>query len=245
MLEFIIDRYNYWIFIILMMMGLYIVISRGNLVKKIIGLNVFQTSVFIFYISIGKVTGGTAPILLGGYGGGHGDDHGADHGAGHSVADKAYDADHGDGASHAGEHGESLHDGLGVNPVDVGSVAASATDDADKVVNDLHHVNRPANETLSAPADKPGFDTHKDPADHAEAAVGYGADSAHAVTEILYSNPLPHVLILTAIVVGVATTSVGLALAVRIREAYGTIEEDELEADDNIAEFGSETEAAK
>ena len=60
-----------------------------------------------------------------------------------------------------------------------------------------------------------------------------------ATTEILYSNPLPHVLILTAIVVGVATTAVGLAIAVRIREAYGTIEEDDLERMDNISEFGS------
>ena len=54
----------------------------------------------------------------------------------------------------------------------------------------------------------------------------------------VFSNPLPHVLILTAIVVGVATTAVGLALAVRIREAYGTIEEDELIAQDLAAEFG-------
>ncbi|MEM6648927.1 MAG: cation:proton antiporter subunit C [Pseudomonadota bacterium] len=59
-----------------------------------------------------------------------------------------------------------------------------------------------------------------------------------ATADILYSNPLPHVLILTAIVVGVATTAVGLAIAVRIREAYGTIEEDALEQMDNQAEFG-------
>ena len=104
--------FNYWVVIFLMMTGFYVVIARGNLVKKIIGLNIFQTSVFIFYISVGKVRDGTAPIL---------------------------------------EEG-------------------------------LKH----------------------------------------------YSNPLPHVLILTAIVVGVATTALGLALAVRIKEAYGTIEEDEI-----------------
>ena len=104
--------FNYWVVIFLMMTGFYVVIARGNLVKKIIGLNIFQTSVFIFYISVGKVRGGTAPILA---------------------------------------------------------------------------------EGLEA-----------------------------------YSNPLPHVLILTAIVVGVATTALGLALAVRIKEAYGTIEEDEI-----------------
>ena len=105
--------YNYWIVIILMMAGLYIMIARYNLVKKIIGLGVFQTSIFYLYITMGKVSGGTAPILL-------------------------------------------------------------------------------EDET------------------------------------IVYSNPLPHVLILTAIVVGVATTAVALALIVRIYESYGTIEEDEL-----------------
>ena len=105
--------FNYWIVIILMMIGFYALIARGNLVKKVVGLNVFQASVFLLFISMGKVTGGTAPIL-----------------------------------------GE-------------------------------------------------GFE--------------------------LYSNPLPHVLILTAIVVGVATTALGLALIVRIKEAYGTIEDDELD----------------
>ncbi len=115
--EFIVGHINYWLFIVLMMTGLYIVVSKGNLVKKIVGLNIFQTSVFMFYISIGKITGGTAPIF----------------------------------------------------PLDM----------------------------------------NVDP-------------------DVLYSNPLPHVLILTAIVVGIATTALGLALIVRIREAYGTIEEDDI-----------------
>ena len=111
--------YNYWIVIFLMMAGFYIVVDRGNLVKKIVGLNVFQTSVFVLYISMGKVPGGTAPIKMQG--------------------------------------------------------------------------------------------------------------------DVLYSNPLPHVLILTAIVVGVATTALGLALVVRIKEAYGTVEEDEIhDADDEF-----------
>jgi multicomponent Na+:H+ antiporter subunit C len=105
--------YNYWIVVLLMMTGLYVVISCRNLVKKIIGLNIFQASVFILYISIAKVTGGTAPIL---------------------------------------EEGISV-----------------------------------------------------------------------------FSNPLPHVLILTAIVVGVSTTALGLALIVRIHSAYGTVEEDDLD----------------
>ncbi len=109
-------HYNYWIAILLMMVGFYIVIARGNLVKKLVGLNIFQASVFLLYISIGKVSGGSAPILS---------------------------------------------EGISV-----------------------------------------------------------------------YSNPLPHVLILTAIVVGVATSALGLALVVRINEAYGSVEEDEIQARD-------------
>ncbi|MEM7224634.1 MAG: cation:proton antiporter subunit C [Pseudomonadota bacterium] len=113
--------YNYWIVVFLMMTGFFVVISRGNLVKKIVGLNIFQTSVFLLYITMGKVDEGTAPIL-----------------------DDRFTA---------------------------------------------------------------------------------------------YSNPLPHVLILTAIVVGVATSALGLALVVRIREAYGTVEEDEIaKADEEDAE---------
>ena len=111
--EFIVGHANYWLGIILMMTGLYVVVSRGNLVKKIVGMNMFQTSVFMLYISMGKIAGGTAPIATG-------------------------------------------------NPDEV------------------------------------------------------------------YSNPLPHVLILTAIVVGVATTALGLALIVRIREEYETIEEENI-----------------
>lgn len=112
-LAFIAGRYNYWMVIILMMLGLYVAISRGNLIKKIVGLNLFQTSVFMLYISMGKIFGGTAPIATG-------------------------------------------------NP------------------------------------------------------------------DTVYSNPLPHVLILTAIVVGISTTALALALVVRIRESYGTIEEDDI-----------------
>lgn len=115
--DFIIGHLNYWLFTVLMMTGLYIVVAKGNLLKKIVGLNIFQTAVFMFYISLGKVSGGTAPIF----------------------------------------------------PTDM----------------------------------------EIDP-------------------DVVYSNPLPHVLILTAIVVGIATTSLGLALIVRIREAFDTIEEDEL-----------------
>ncbi len=112
MIEFILAKYNYWIYITLMMIGFYAMIAKQNLIKKIIGMNIFQTAVFLFYISIAKVKGGTAPIEL----------------------DKA----------------------------------------------------------------------------------------------TLYDNPLPHVLILTAIVVSVSTTAVALALIIKIYKAYGTIEEDKI-----------------
>ncbi len=107
-----VSHFPYAITAFLMMAGLFIVIARGNLIKKLVGLSIFQTSVYLLYIAPGKLVGATAPIL----------------------------------------------------------------DDRFK----------------------------------------------------LYSNPLPHVLTLTAIVVGVATLALRLALVVRIREAYGTIEEDEI-----------------
>lgn len=108
----IVEHYNQWITIFLMVGGLTIVIARGNMIKKLVGLGIFQTSVYLLYLSAGKIIGGSPPIL---------------------------------------------EDGVEV-----------------------------------------------------------------------YSNPLPHVLILTAIVVGVATLALGLALVVRINEAYGTVEESEI-----------------
>lgn len=112
----VLNQYNYWIVVVLMMCGFYTVLSRRNLIKQVVGLNIFQTSVFILYISFGVVSGGAVQIA---------------------------------------------REGVAV-----------------------------------------------------------------------YSNPLPHVLILTAIVVGVATTALALALVVRINEAYGSIEEDEIVAKD-------------
>ena len=111
-LDAIVQNYNYVITVFLMVSGLYIVIASGNMIKKIVGLSLFQTSVYLLYISAGKILGGTAPII-----------------------DKNY---------------------------------------------------------------------------------------------TIYSNPLPHVLILTAIVVGIATVALGLAIVARIHEEYGTIEEDEI-----------------
>lgn len=138
----IFGAFNYAVIIILMMSGLYVVFAARNLIKKLVGLSVFQTSVFLFYISVGKVSGGQPPILV---------------------------------DSHDNDHASS----------EIIQVAAAGAD-----------------------------------------AVKHSANHA---SDIIYSNPLPHVLILTAIVVGVATLAIGLALTVRIREVYGSIEEDEID----------------
>lgn len=114
-MQFIVDHYNYWVSIIVMMIGFYGVIAKTNLVKKAIGLGVFQTGIFLLYISIGKVDGGTAPVRV--------------------MGDQA---------------------------------------------------------------------------------------------DVVYSNPLPHALILTAIVVSVSTLAMAMAIIVNIREAFGTIDEVDL-----------------
>lgn len=254
-LAFIAERYNYWIFIILMMIGLYTVISRGNLIKKIVGLNIFQTSVFIYYISMGKIAGGTAPILIGGEG--HGGEDGIVEGAEATV--------HGVEAAPlretlTQEGGETLHaepsgvtEGAEANDL---SAAVEAAGPGDVSGGEALHAAPSANPLLTVPEDglltvppppspAPEFEiappvdaAQQADAAHYAVAASQPAEVLHQATDIIYTNPLPHVLILTAIVVGVATTAVGLALAVRIREAYGTIEEDELEAADDIAEFG-------
>lgn len=157
--EMFLGLYNYWIVIFLMMTGFYIVIARENLIKTVIGLNIFQTSVFLLYITMGKVKGGTAPILS------------------REEADRMSHGHHDEHVGHTGEHLDTAHD----------QVTESA--------------------------------------DH---AVEHAGEHAHEVTELVYSNPLPSVLMLTAIVVGIATTALALALIVRIREDYGTIEEDEI-----------------
>ena len=119
--------YNYWMVSVLMMTGLYMVLARPNVVKKIMGVTIFQVSVIMFYITMGKVSGGTAPILL------------------------------------------------------------------------------------------------------------EGAE------EVVYSNPVPHVLMLTAIVVGIATVALGLALAIRIFEEFGTLEDDEIQAAELADDAGDAT----
>lgn len=224
---FVAERYNYWIFITLMMMGLYIVIARGNLIKKLIGLNVFQTSVFIFYISIGKIAGGTAPIYVAG------DLEARAHGAGSHGGDPLPGKEPlGAGAIHADE---SLHDGFELAGNDLATLTGKATPPHAEAIHSTPDIgfDAGANTMLAAPQLQiEGHAAASDAAHSAAEAAGRAAES------VIYSNPLPHVLILTAIVVGIATTAVGLALVVRIREAYGSIEEDELEAADDIAEFG-------
>ena len=166
--------YNYWVVVFLMMTGFYIVIARRNLIKSVLGLNIFQTSVFLLYISMGKIDNATAPIVppdiaaaaaAAHHGGGH-----PDEGHGHEAAAHAVEA--GAEAAHEITH-EAAH-----------QIASSATDFVSMT----------------------------------------GIDAEH----IVYSNPLPSVLMLTAIVVGIATTALALALIVRVREDYGTVEEDEI-----------------
>ncbi|MCK4618396.1 MAG: cation:proton antiporter subunit C [Desulfobacterales bacterium] len=122
MLDYVISKYNFWIYIILMMIGLYAMIGKKNLVKKLIGMNIFQSAIILFYVSIGVKAGATVPILSG-----HG------HGHGHEVIEVAN-----------------------------------------------------------------------------------------------YINPLPHVLMLTAIVVSIATTGVALATLILIYRKYNTLEENEI-----------------
>ncbi len=158
--------YNYWIVIFLMMTGFFIVISRKNMIKTVIGLNIFQTSVFLLYITMGKVNNGTAPIL------------------------RPEDAHHDD---HSHDH-------------------AGEADHASQIFLDQIADHTPA-QNVSAGS---------------EPAIALEALAETGTNDVIYSNPLPSVLMLTAIVVGIATTALALALIVRIREDYGTIEEDEI-----------------
>ncbi len=134
------EHFNFVVVIVLMMTGLFVVFATQNMIKKLVGLSVFQTSVFLLYISLSKVSGAQPPII---------------------AKKDLYGASYGTGG---------------------------------------------------------GYDS-------ASSSV---PDSTYQAAEVLYSNPLPHVLILTAIVVGVATLAIGLALVVRVREVYGTIEDDEI-----------------
>ncbi len=199
MMQEVFGLYNYWIVIFLMMTGFYIVIARTNLIQKVIGLNIFQISVFLLYITMGKVTGGTAPILQELHGHAHGA-HVAEHhdeSAKHGVTQHATEGDQTEKAdaqteSHADT--ESSHQGADV---------AKTSDSSQQPIE-------------------------HDGAEHAQAEHDVDEHSQPHGTPVVYTHPLPSVLMLTAIVVGVATTAVALALIIRIGEAYGTIEEDEI-----------------
>ena len=147
LLEALSAKFNYWIYVIIMMIGLYAMISKNNLVKKLIGMSIFQTAIILFYVSIGVKEGDTIPILF------HDQVH-PSHGDSHHGADTG--------------HGEDHH---------------------------------PSHEEIVA-------NLHIEPDD--------------------FANPLPHVLMLTAIVVGVATLGVGLALTQKIYRDFGSIEENEI-----------------
>jgi len=134
LLTLIVAKYNYWLYVILMMIGLYAMIAKNNLIKKLVGMNIFQTAIILFYVSIGYKRDATIPII------------------------------------------QNVHGG-----------------------NDAH---------------------------------------AAVIRAVDYINPLPHVLMLTAIVVSVATFGVAMALAVRIYQRYQTLEEDELRM--RLVDIGSE-----
>lgn len=172
MAEYALSHFNYWVVVVLMMLGLYVVFASPNMVKRLAGLSVFQTSVFLFYITIGKVTGGIPPILP--------EDHGGD--------DDHAEPGHAD-PDHSSEAGASASSQLEGGHAEAADAAHGAGHDAGAL------------DTVEFPA---------------------------SALDQAYSNPLPHVLILTAIVVGVATLAVGLALVVLIREAYGSIEDDDI-----------------
>ena len=125
----IVPKFNYWIYVILMMIGLYAMITKNNLIKKLIGMAVFQTAIILFYVSIGVKADSGIPIL--------------GHGQHHEIVDE-------------------------------------------------------------------------------------GRPSGEVITKEKFANPLPHVLMLTAIVVGVSTLGLALAIVQRIYGSFNTLEEDEI-----------------
>lgn len=237
MLQFILERANYWAIIGLMMVGLYIAFESANMIKKLVGLSIFQTSVFFFYITLGKVAGGSAPILYGKDAAGHGGEHGEAEAHGGAVATHNATAtaiDHETGTASQGDdvsvENSSAVDGAEADILEGDESELSETELAENVETGLEGVSEPAIGTTDDPV-TPAIEVDglADGA-HVDEPVSAAVDLVNPLTGLneVYSNPLPHVLILTAIVVGVATLAVGLAIVVRIREAYGTIEADEV-----------------
>lgn len=204
---------NYWVVICLMMTGFYIVIGQRNLIKSILGLNIFQTSVFLLYITMGKISGGTAPIV-----------------PPDLVEASADHAGHVD-PSAATTHAATTH---AATTFDTGAAGSSHGGSHD---SDDHRGSHEAHgDGLSHSSQNP------DASEHGHSLTGSATEfeaNDHGPL-LLYSNPLPSVLMLTAIVVGIATTALALALVVRVKEDYGTIEEDEILAIERAALVASE-----
>ena len=169
--EFIQSKFNYWIYVLLMMLGLWGMIAKNNLIKKLIGMSIFQTAIILFYVSVAvKSEESTIPILP---------HHGHDYSPKYAKKHAKY-GDH--------EHPDE---------------------------KDSHHKDD---------AHPKGEDKHG-----AHGASGHGGVNSPKIPKPdNYANPLPHVLMLTAIVVGVATLGLALAISQKIYRHYGTLEEDEL-----------------
>ncbi|MEM8953526.1 MAG: cation:proton antiporter subunit C [Verrucomicrobiota bacterium] len=178
--QYVIPHFNFWIYVILLMIGLYAMITKNNLIKKLIGMSIFQTAIILFYVSLGAKEGGRIPILT----------------------------------------GEVLYAEKKAQAVAYGGEAAKG-DAAD----------------LPPPMEKESDSADLDDGDLTDELLSYGKnfgddsdddDDEGIIDPDAYANPLPHVLMLTAIVVGVATLGVGLAIVQMIYREYGTIEEDEI-----------------
>jgi len=156
--DLILDRFNYWTYVLIMMIGLYAMISKKNLIKKLIGMSIFQTAIILFFVSVGVKEGATIPII---------------------------------------EHDENQ----GSEQIETSATAE-------------HPANPGDQETLDHLSGVP--------------AENHATNHANALGSDAFANPLPHVLMLTAIVVGVATLGVGLSVAQKIFIQFRTLEEDRI-----------------
>ncbi len=203
MISLDLEQYTYWLVIVLMMTGLYVVLARSNMIKTLIGLNMFQVAVIMFYVSMGKVSDGTAPI---------------------EIPQLTAATEQAAALLHEARQSSALTAAqlAQVEEVIALTYAVSTQLPEGNVSDALEGVADRATTLLAEAAASDPSSAHQN---HiaALAALDHTFGSVN-----VYSNPLPHVLMLTAIVVGIATISLALALVVRINEAYDTIEEDEL-----------------
>jgi multicomponent Na+:H+ antiporter subunit C len=221
----IIEKLNYWVFIILMMLGLWAMLSKNNLIKKVMGMAIFQSAVIMFYVSIGtKDEHASIPIYPHDLIHPHHDEaaNGSDHGEAVHASHNHDSVDHGDSEN---AHADHHHDELSAHDEHAKEVHKDhSTHDAKAHDHDEHGHSKEAHD-----GEKYGSDKHHG-SHHEPIASKVNPDD--------YDNPLPHVLMLTAIVVGVATLGVALSLVQRLYRQFGTIEESEileaLEKDDEI-----------